>query len=517
MGERLKRAIGIEGDFKQTILPMIGYNSASILFGGGGYIISLYFLSFLTEVEGLQPAQAGMVILFAQLWDAVTDPAMGIITDRTRSRFGKHRRYLLWGVVPIGLSYFMLWNSFGISALGNPSYTMVYYIIAYMFFNTASTLVSVPHTAMLPELAPKYFLRTQYKSVEYLINSVGMISSFMLVSITFGFANMETYTPDTRPKFLIIGLILCLWFSLPLIFTFASTKEPSSLDMQLPKLDLRSLIDEYIQVFRNKAFRRYFYISLFYMMCRGFYSGSSQYFYRYIAQRFNRYNLIQTVAGVAEASGFPLNYWLTKKYGKQFCGKLLAPIMLAGIGLNLFIKPTTQLLFIFGAVVLYYFGYSGVGFVGTNIQPDVTDVDELITGRRREGVIATFNSLIKKTISGFMYAITGFTLTAFGFVTGKGEITQTAQGILGLRITYIFLPMLFVVLSAISIFQYKMTKSDHEMIKAAIAEKKEKGFASLTPEQMKTCEQLAGQKFETMWIGQRVPETGTGEDYAEDC
>ena len=501
MGERLKRAIGVEGSFKEAILPMIGYNSASILFGGGGYIISLYFLSFLTEVEGLQPSQAGLVILFAQIWDAVTDPAMGIITDRTRSKYGKHRRYLLMGVIPIALSYFMLWNSFGISALGNSNYTMIYYIFAYMFFNTASTLVAVPHTAMLPELAPKYFLRTQYKSVEYLINSVGMISSFMLVSITFGFTNMEVYSPATRPKFLLIGLILCLWFSVPLIFTFFSTKEPSSLDMPLPSLDFKSLINEYIQVFRNKAFRRYFYISLFYMMCRGFYSGSSQYFYRYIAQKFNRYNLIQTVAGVAEASGFPLNYWLTKRFGKQFCGKILAPVMIAGIGLNLFIKPSTPLLFIFAAVTLYYFGYSGVGFVGTNIQPDVTDVDEMITGRRREGVIATFSSLIKKTISGLMYAMTGFTLTAFGFVTGKGEITQTASGILGLRITYIFLPAFFVVLAAISIFQYKMTKQDHEMIKQAIHEKKENGFVVLTPEQIAVCESIAGQKFEDMWIG----------------
>ena len=62
MGERLKRAIGVEGSFKEAILPMLGYNSASILFGGGGHIISLYFMSFLTEVEGLNTKQAGLVI-----------------------------------------------------------------------------------------------------------------------------------------------------------------------------------------------------------------------------------------------------------------------------------------------------------------------------------------------------------------------------------------------------------------------------------------------------------------------
>lgn len=501
LGERLKRAIGVEGSFKEAIIPMIGYNSANIMFGGAGYIISIYFLAFLTQVEGLQPGQAGLVILFGQLWDAIADPAMGIITDRTRSKYGRHRRYFLWGVIPVAVSYFMLWNSFGISALNNSNYTMLYYIFAYILFNTAYTLVAVPHVAMLPELAPEYFLRTQYKSVEYLVNSVGMISSFLLVSFTLGFVNMKTPSPAMRPAFMAFGIILCFWFSLPLIFTFKSTKEPSSLDMVLPPLDIVSFIEEYIQVFKNKSFRKYFYLSLFFMMCRGFYSSSSQYFIRYIAQKNNRYNLLVSVAGVAEASGFPLNFWLTKKYGKQFCGKLLAPLMFLGIALNFFIGPQTPVIVIFIAVSLYSFGYSGVGFVGTTIQPDVTDVDEMITGRRREGVTATFSSLIKKTISGLMNAMTGLTLSAFGFVTGKEEITQTARAISGLRLTYIVLPLIFAVLSVLAIYQYKMSKEDHEMIKSAIKEKKEKGIVSMTDEQKARCEELAGHKFEEMWIG----------------
>lgn len=147
MGEWLKRLVGVEGSFKEAILPMMGYNSASILFGGGGHIISLYFMSFLTEVEGLNTGQAGLVILFGLVWDAITDPAMGLITDRTRSRFGRHRLYILIGIAPVALSYFMLWNSFGISALGKSSVTMTYYIIAYMllcFFQRLPQLLPYP-------------------------------------------------------------------------------------------------------------------------------------------------------------------------------------------------------------------------------------------------------------------------------------------------------------------------------------------------------------------------------------
>lgn len=494
----------MEGSLKDAVFPMIAYNSANIFSGGSTYIIGIYFLSFLTEVEKLNATQAGLVFFYAKLWDAFTDPVMGMITDRTRSKYGRHRRYLLWGVVPVAVTYFLMWYSFGISALGNARYTMMYYTIAYMLFSTAYTLVVVPHTAMLPELAPAYSLRTQYNSVGYLMNSLGMVTSFLLVSITLGFFDMEALTAASRTKFMVLGLVLCLWFALPLIFTFAKVWEPSSLELEPQPLSLKELVGEYVQVFRNRAFRQYFVISFFNMMCTGFYSNTDQYFIKYVAQRFSLFNVLTTVSGAAEASGFPLNYWLTMKFGKQRCGKLLAPALFLGLAMGLFMDAKTPAFFLFLSCVLYNFGYSGIGFVPANIYPDVTDVDEMITGRRREGAVATFSTMCKKTVSGFMAAITGFILDGFGFVTGQEEtLAQTAQAVFGVRLTFSILPMIFVVLSVISIYRYSMTKKDHEMICAAIQEKKEKGFVTLTQEQIKRCEKISGQKFEDMWIGRR--------------
>ena len=153
------------------------------------------------------------------------------------------------------------------------------------------------------------------------------------------------------------------------------------------------------------------------------------------------------------------------------------------------------------ATVLYYFGYSGVGFVATNLQPDVTDVDELITGRRREGVISAFNSFIKKSINGLMTGFTGFILKGFGFQTGKGTLHQTLKAQRGLKLTYIVLPTVFATLAFISIFRYRMTKGQHEMIMEAISQKRKIGYADLSTEQKSQMEDIAGQKFEDMWIG----------------
>ena len=105
IGQRIAKIIGVKGDFKTAVMPMINYSSANITTSGAGYVISLYFMSFLTDVVNLDLKLAGLVTTLAVVWDAITDPAMGVITDRTRSKYGKHRRYILWGMPLFALSF----------------------------------------------------------------------------------------------------------------------------------------------------------------------------------------------------------------------------------------------------------------------------------------------------------------------------------------------------------------------------------------------------------------------------
>ena len=110
---KVKKLIGVEPGTK--LKPMIAYNSAIFFSGGGPYVMGCYLLPFLTKVEGLTTAQYGTVALFSCVCDAITDPIMGIITDRTRHKDGRHRPYLKWGVLPAMIAFFLMWYSFGIS------------------------------------------------------------------------------------------------------------------------------------------------------------------------------------------------------------------------------------------------------------------------------------------------------------------------------------------------------------------------------------------------------------------
>lgn len=518
MGEKIKKAIGVEGDFKTAIVPMINYSYANIYMGGAGYIISMYFTVFLTDVVNLSLKSAGIIVMIATVWDAVTDPVMGIITDRTRAKTGKHRRYLLWGLPLMVLSYSLMWNSFGLDGAQNPYKAMTYYIIVYMLYKTAYTIIGVPHTAMLPELAPDYNLRTQYNSMGYLFNSAGMVPAFIIAVVILGaFGSGDNITSASKAPFLVIGIVLSAFFATAVFLTYAKTRERSSLNDVVEPLDVASFFKEYALVFKNKSFRQYFVMSLAYQFSTGFYMNSKVYYIKYLANQYSKYSIFNAVAGIAEAAAFPLNYSLTMKFGKKKCGDIVTPLMVAGLAIGLIMQPKTDgsgfiwSVLMMLSMILYPFGMSGLGFVSTNVFPDLTDVDEMITGRRREGVISTFNTLIKKSVSGVMAALVGFTLEGFGLVTGDrvsnyetatGSIfPQTSNAIWGVRVCVAVIPIIAAIVALVLLKKFKMTKDDHTMIRAAVAVKHKYGTVTLTDEEIARCELISGQKLENTWLG----------------
>ena len=519
MGEKFKKAIGIEGTFKDTVVPMINYCYTNIFIGGAGYIISMYFSIFLTKVVGLDIEYAGFITMVAVIWDGVNDPIMGIITDRTRSKYGRHRAYIKWGIPFVVVSYIMLWNSFGLDAKNHPYMTVAYFVFAYVLYKTAYTMIAVPHTAMLPELAPEYNKRTQYTSVSYIFNSVGMIPSYIILLImlsVFGFS--DGLTKGAKTPFFATGIVLAVMYSIALYATFKLVKEPSSLDMKLEPLDLKAAFKEYVDVFKSRSFRQYFSISFFWEMARSFYSTTYIYYVTFLANQYKFYPIFNTFAGVFESLAFPLNYALTMKHGKKKCGTIVTPFMILGLAIGLIVqasqpgtpKATYMLILMIMGVIFYPFGMSGIGFVCNNVFPDLTDVDELITGRRREGVVSTCNTMVKQVTGGINTFIVTLILGRFGLDTNSEAtefIEQSDAAIFGIRLCVAIIPMVCAFVSYLLLRKFEMTKEDHTMIRAAIATKHKYGSVTLTTEEKTRCEILSGQKLENTWLGKDNDET----------
>ena len=134
---------------RNNLKAKLSYASGDIYGGGAFVIFSLLFMNFLVLVEGLPIFATTVIIFIGRLWDAVTDPIMGRISDRTRSRFGRRRLFFLIGIIPVFLSFVMLFYSFAITGVVA---MVIYYAFAYMFFGTAFAIVMVPYNAILSDM-----------------------------------------------------------------------------------------------------------------------------------------------------------------------------------------------------------------------------------------------------------------------------------------------------------------------------------------------------------------------------
>lgn len=508
LATKIKGLLGVEDDVK--LKPMIAYNSAIFFSGGGPYVLGCYLLPFLTKVEGLSTAQYGTVALFSCVCDAITDPLMGIITDRTRHKDGRHRPYLKWGVLPALIAYFLMWNSFGISAAaqesGNTTPVMIYYIFAYMFYKTVSTMIMVPHTAMLPGIAPGYNQRTQFNAIRTVMDAVSSYSSFFVAAVVLGGINgifvTPSFSPEHRSRFTIMSCVLCLWTSLPLIFTYKGTREESSLNQVNEKLDLQEFFGQYKKVIKNRVFRQYFLFGFIMLFGSAFVSQTFYYFLDTVLMQEKDYSMLTMVQAVGEVLGFFPAYFLSIKKNKQMPAKVFMPVAVGALAIAWLTRGMGSPITIFIVEFMYGLGLAGMASVQNNIFPDVTDVDEMITGERREGVISTFSTFIKKFVNGFASFGIGKLLGAFGYNTQLEAAQQSDSAVFGVTICFTLIPMVFMFLSFLSIMNYRLTKDKLNFIRAKIKEKKETGVAVVTEEEKKSLEKIAGLKFEDMWIGQ---------------
>ena len=511
--DRVKTLIGVEPG--TALKPMLAYNSAIFFNGGGPYVIGTYLLPFLTKVEGLSTAQYANVGLFSCIIDAITDPVMGIITDRTKSRRGRHRPYLLWGIPFAIVAYFLMWNSFGISAGGNSTRTMWWYIAMYMFYKTVSTFINVPHTAMLPELAPRYNLRTQFNAVKTVMDAVASYTSFFIAATILGglggIITTPTFSPAHRSHFSVMGAVLCLWTSLPLLWTYFGTHEHSSLHQVNEPLDVHAFVRQYATVVRNRVFRRYFLFGFFTLFSSAFVSQCFYYFLESVLRQENSYSMLTLVSGIGEAAGFFPAYFFSIKKSKQLPAKIFVPVAMAAQLTAWLLRGSGWPAVIFVTEFLYGLGLAGMASVQSNIFPDVTDVDELITGERREGVIATFSTFVKKFVSGFATFGIGNLLRWFGYDTALTAAEQTARARFGVSLCFTLIPICFLALALFSILRYNLTREKHARIKELIRQKRETGTAEIGTEERQALEQLTGVRFEDMWISRPGPVEKTTE------
>nr|AGS53807.1 sugar (glycoside-Pentoside-Hexuronide) transporter [uncultured bacterium contig00039] len=229
--------------------------AAGDIYGGGAFMIfSLLFMNFLVLVEGLPVIATTVIIFIGRLWDAVTDPLFGRISDKTRSRFGRRRIFFLIGIVPVYLSFVMLFYSFGIQ---NITAKIIYFTFAYMFFGTAFAVVMVPYNAILSDMTSDYNERTSFTMMRMIFSGAASLLAAVIPGLVIKAVGSEQNGPQQIPGYLVMALIFGAVFGISWLIAFLGTKERE--DLPAPE---KITLKYWLSVFSNNAYKNFLGIFL---------------------------------------------------------------------------------------------------------------------------------------------------------------------------------------------------------------------------------------------------------------
>ena len=439
---------------KLSLVEKISYGSGDFASSIFWALFSMFLLFFYTDVFGITAAAAGTMFLVTRLWDALNDPLMGMIGDRTKTKWGKFRPYLLFVALPFAIIGILTFTTPDM----NSSNKLIYAYVTYTLMMMVYTAINVPYASLLGVMTKDSKERTSLASFRFL----GSFAGGLLVTAT---ANslIDYFSADAdmaigyRNTIAIYAVVAAIFF----IFTFLGTKErldPKEVKESSFKDDLQDLL-------QNKPWFIMLGATISILVCSSLKGNAVLYYFKYYV---GSQNVIffgelehgalsaafMTSGQIAAILGVILVTPLAGKIGKKNTF-LLSGLVCAVLCILFFFIPPHQIVFIFLINLFIAMSSGAVGPLIWSIYGDISDYSEWKTGRRATGLIFSSSSMSQKlgwTIGG---AISGWTLSAFGFVANE---IQTDESIMGIRLMISFFAAGGALLSVAFMYYYPLSE-----------------------------------------------------------
>lgn len=420
-------------------------------------IIAVYFAIFLTDVVQLDPALAAIAIFVGRSMDWINDPLVGHISDRTRSRWGRRRPFLLLGLAPLSLAFmFFFW----VPPFTDQIALAVYYGLMYMLLDTAATFVYMPYYALTPELTLDYDERTALSTARMAFSIIGSLIAFTtptLIIDAFG---------DPRTGYFVMAVIFGTSGVLPLLLTFAGTRERPEFQAQTQP----TLRESLFAVRDNRPFK--FGLGMFLMTWTtiDLIQAVLLYFIIYWLKMGDMSELIMGSVFVSAVIFLPLWMWVSERWNKTKAYIAGMAFLAAVMMILIFVQPGTPMTIVFGITALAGVGVAAAHVIPWSILPDAIEWDELHTGQRHEGAFYSLVTLAQKIASSLAIPLALLALKISGYVPNAAE--QIPSALWAIRALMGIVPTIMLSGGIVFAWRYPLSRERHEEILRQLAERR---------------------------------------------
>ncbi|NQV38634.1 MAG: MFS transporter [Candidatus Marinimicrobia bacterium] len=431
----------------------IGYGIGDI--GSNIFIVGsgMFLLFFLTNVLGIEPALAGLALLIPKLWDVISDPIMGAISDVTHSRWGRRRPYLLYASIPFGLTFFFLFIA---PNTQSEFATVAWVALLFALSCTAFTVYNIPYSAMVAEMTDDYNERMSVTSFRMVGSSIGVLlaGGLAMPLVEFGGGGAAGF----RFMGMLLG-VLITFFCLAGFFGTRRAKTIVAIKPKIPALDQIKI------AFRNTPFKLLMAMYFLQSIAIGILMAGQIYYVKYVMGMPDTYvGLVSAVLFITAIVFIPVWVRIGIKLGKiraYTIGISILTVML----LSLLFTPPSQPIVFFIQMFLLGIGFSSFQLFPFSMLPDTIEFDELQSNLRREGVFSGVWASGQKTAYALGPSLIGFTLSLSGFAVAP---EQPDSVITGIRLIFCLGTAGLFLLSLIPFLRYDLTESRFSEIKANI-------------------------------------------------
>lgn len=440
----------------------IGFGVGDLSFNLVWQGTSLFLLYFYTDVLGIAPAVAGTLYLVAMIWDAISDPVIATLADRTHTRMGKYRPWLLYGALPFALSYPL---AFSAPPAMLPIGIVAWALITHVILRTTYTVVSMPFNSLQARLTDDAQERTVLAGFRVVGAATGGLAvaflTPMLVSSFSDAREMDAYFVAAC----IVGVVAFV----TLLYCFFAMREPADApSAATPDLwsDVKSVGPTFL---RNPPLIRMFAVIVIGSICLGMFSGCMLYYFKYHLQQPDLAVLGLGILAIMLIAAIPLWVWLSGKASKR--ASMATGLCIGLIGYVIFfINPNDDLYIALTAIGLTGIGTSALGVMFWAMLPDTIEYGEAATGVRAEAKTFGFATFAQKAAVGINAAVLGILLSYAGF---EPNAEQSEATLWSMKAIMALVPAIGAALILLILRGYKLDHQQHAELVAKIAKAKE--------------------------------------------